>query len=171
MKIDSYVRNVIVCLCIFGSTKSIEAFDFSNSTVVETNVTSSQETFLQAQTVEPIRPPQPRDKRGKLVCTSNRYVQDERQVGEVSWYGNEFNGQKTASGERFNQNANTIAHLTLPMGTKVLVTNPRNNKTVEARVNDCGPYVKGRIADLSYGLAKKLGFLQAGDETVVIIVL
>jgi rare lipoprotein A (peptidoglycan hydrolase) len=171
MHVNGYVKKIVVCLCIFGSTKSINAFDFSNSTVIETNVISVQRTSLKGQTVELIRPPQPRDKRGRLVCTSNRYVRDERQVGEISWYGNEFDGQKTASGERFNKNAYTIAHLTLPMGTKVLVVNPRNNKSAEARVNDCGPYIKGRIADLSYGLAKQLGFLDVGDETAVLIVL
>ncbi len=163
-----------ICFCILGSTKSATTFDTSNSTTDNTQVTQSEaNTFAKDESVErPLSvPPQPRNRHGNLVCTKNRYIQDERQVGVASWYGNEFHGKRTASGEVFNQNAHTIAHLTLPMGTEVLVENPETGVKLYAKVNDCGPFIKGRIADLSYGLAKKLGLVALGKGAVIITVL
>lgn len=161
-----------ICLCIFGSTKSVNAFDSSNSTAME-----AQDGYV-LEKVSPhteskklVSPPQPRNKKGVIVCTRNRYVQDERQTGLASWYGGDFQGKITASGEVFNKNSLTIAHLTLPMGTRVLVENFDTGISVEARVNDCGPFIKGRIADLSQGLAKYLGLIQAGTGRVIITVL
>jgi rare lipoprotein A len=161
-----------ICLCIFGSTKSSFAFDFSNSTAMEAQDDSVSKTItLVSESEKLVSPPQPRNKRGAFVCTRDRYVQDERQLGKVSWYGGNFHGKTTASGEVFNKNAFTLAHLTLPMGTRVLVENPDTGVAFQARVNDCGPYVKGRIADLSYGLAKHLGLMKAGIGKVIITVL
>lgn len=160
---------LVICLCIFGSTKSVKAFDFSNSTTMEAQ--DDSEEAAESEPEKLVSPPQPRNKRGGFVCTRNRYVQDERQIGQASWYGGEFHGRLTASGEVFNKNALTIAHLTLPMGTRVLVENPDTGVTMEARVNDCGPFVRGRIADLSEGLAKHLGMLKAGTGKVIITVL
>jgi rare lipoprotein A len=162
------LTSIVFSLCIIGCTKSTFAFDISNSTLG-----TEQQDFTQEKRVErPLSiPPQPRNKNGNFVCTRNRYVQDERQSGMVSWYGNEFNGRRTASGERFNQNANTLAHLTLPMGTEVLVENPETGIILHARVNDCGPFVKGRIADLSRSLAEKLGIMARGKGAVIITVL
>lgn len=170
-----YVSRIIflgICLCIFGSTKSSLAFDFSNSTAMEAQDDSvSKNIALVSESEKLVSPPQPRNKRGDFVCTRDRYVQDERQLGKASWYGGNFHGKTTASGEVFNKNAFTLAHLTLPMGTRVLVENPDTGVTFQARVNDCGPYVKGRIADLSYGLAKRLGLMKAGVGKVIITVL
>ncbi len=174
MRYHMYSFAVVLCLCIFGSTKSSHAFDVSNSTVIQAEeVSTGQQSVIttKGQTMERISPPQPRNKRGELVCTSNRYIQAEQQIGQVSWYGGSFNGQRTSSGERFNQNAYTLAHLTLPMGTEVLVENPDTGAVLHARVNDCGPYVRGRIADLSYGLAKSLGLTNTGRAKAVITVL
>lgn len=75
----------------------------------------------------------------------------------ISWYGPGFHGRKTASGERFNQHAITAAHKTLPFGTKVKVTNSANNKSIVVRINDRGPFVRGREYDLSRGAATALG--------------
>ncbi|MEN9881067.1 MAG: hypothetical protein RLZZ308_250 [Candidatus Parcubacteria bacterium] len=152
---------VAFMLCILGSTKSAPAFDSSNSTRHTEEV----------QTEVLVVPPQPRNKHGRFICTKNRYEQGERQYGVVSWYGNSFHGKPTASGEIFDQNANTLAHLTLPMGTEVLVHNPKNGISVYARVNDCGPFEKGRIADLSRGLAQQLGIMERGIGEVIITVL
>ena len=91
--------------------------------------------------------------------------------GNVSWYGPRFNGKKTASGEIFNMNARTCAHRTLPFGTKVLVENPKNGKSVVVEVNDRGPYAKGRVLDLSRGAAKELGILLGGTAYVECTVL
>ena len=74
------------------------------------------------------------------------------QRGEASWYGQGFHGRKTASGERFNQHNLIAAHRKLPLGTKATVINLDNGKTVEVEINDRGPYVRGRIIDLSEAL-------------------
>ncbi|MBI4767501.1 MAG: septal ring lytic transglycosylase RlpA family protein [Deltaproteobacteria bacterium] len=86
------------------------------------------------------------------------------ETGEVtaSWYGAEHHNKVTASGQRFNMNKNTLAHKSLPLGTKVRLVNPENGKTAEGVVNDRGPYVKGRDVDISYALAKQLGFVRKG---------
>jgi rare lipoprotein A len=86
--------------------------------------------------------------------------------GTASYYGGRFHGRKTASGERFNQNAMTAAHKTLPLGTKVRVTNLRNGETVDVKINDRGPYIKGRIIDLSKGAARRLGMIRSGIAKV-----
>ena len=81
-----------------------------------------------------------------------------RQFGRASWYGREFQGQTTASGEPFNMNSMTCAHRSLPLGATVLVTNLRNHRSVLVRVNDRGPVPENRVLDLSYAAAKVLGF-------------
>lgn len=83
-------------------------------------------------------------------------------VGVASFYGGRHHGGPTASGERFNQNAMTAAHRSYPMGTKVRVTNLKNGKTVVLRINDRGPFVRGRIIDVSRGAAAQLGFISSG---------
>jgi rare lipoprotein A len=84
------------------------------------------------------------------------------ETGKVAWYGRKFAGRKTASGERYNPNALTTAHNTLPFGTKVKVTNLANNKSVVVRVNDRGPQDGSRLGDVSAAAAKRLGMTQAG---------
>jgi len=86
--------------------------------------------------------------------------------GYASWYGPGFNGRKTANGERYNQYAMTAAHKKLPFGTRVRVTNLNNNKTVIVRINDRGPYMRGRIIDLSKKAAKELAMLRTGTAPV-----
>jgi rare lipoprotein A len=87
-------------------------------------------------------------------------------VGTASWYGEDFEGKPTASGEPFNMYDLTAAHPTLPLGTLVRVTNLRNRKTVVVRINDRGPIVPGRIIDLSYGAARVLNFKALGIQRV-----
>jgi rare lipoprotein A len=81
---------------------------------------------------------------------------------KLAWYGRKFAGRPTASGERYNPDALTMAHKTLPFGTLVKVTNPTNNKSVTLRVNDRGPTQADRIGDVSYAAARKLGMLKSG---------
>src|SRR4029077_16963919 len=88
------------------------------------------------------------------------------QVGTASWYGQNFEGKPTASGEPYDMYDMTAAHLTLPMGSYVKVTNLRNGKAVIVRVNDRGPIVPGRIIDLSYGAAQALQFRHKGLQRV-----
>lgn len=92
------------------------------------------------------------------------------QVGNASWYGGKFHGRATASGETFDMNALTAAHRTLPLGTWIEVTNLENGRHAELRVNDRGPFVQGRILDVSRAAARKLGFLVDGTARVKIVV-
>ena len=82
--------------------------------------------------------------------------------GKVAHYGRKFAGRKTASGERFNPNAMTMAHKTLPFGTMVRVTNLKNKKSVVVRVNDRGPSTPDRVGDLTTGAGRKIGMLRSG---------
>ncbi len=91
-----------------------------------------------------------------------------REAGIASWYGKEFQGRKTASGEAFDMNGLTAAHRTLPLGTVIRVTNLDNSKTVQVTINDRGPFVKKWILDLSYGAARELGFVEQGTVRVEI---
>jgi rare lipoprotein A len=93
------------------------------------------------------------------------------QRGAVSLYGPGFEGRKTASGEPFDPQAMTMAHRTLPFGTKVRVTNLENRRSVEVKVNDRGPFVEGRIADLSIGAAQRIGMVADGVVEAMLEVL
>lgn len=93
------------------------------------------------------------------------------QTGKASFYADKFEGRPTASGEKYKHNKLTAAHKSLPFGTKVKVTNIANNQTVEVVINDRGPYVDGRIIDLSKSAAEKLGFVNQGLAEVQIEVI
>jgi rare lipoprotein A len=82
--------------------------------------------------------------------------------GKIAYYGRKFAGRKTASGERVNPAAMTMAHKTLPFGTRVKVTNPKNGRSVVLRVNDRGPSTPDRVGDVSVAAARQLGMLRAG---------
>ncbi|WP_147820933.1 septal ring lytic transglycosylase RlpA family protein [Salidesulfovibrio onnuriiensis] len=84
------------------------------------------------------------------------------EVGYASWYGSDFHGKKTATGEIYNMYGLTAAHKTLPLGTRVKVTNLANGRSAYLVVNDRGPFVRGRTIDLSYGAAKQLGSVNEG---------
>ena len=88
--------------------------------------------------------------------------------GKASYYADKFEGRKTSNGEVFKQGKKTAAHRTLPFGTKVTVKNLTNGKTVKVRINDRGPFVKGRMIDLSKKAAKKLDMVNAGVANVEI---
>ena len=87
-------------------------------------------------------------------------------TGKASWYGPGFNGRRTANGEIYNQNALTAAHPSYPFGCKVRVTHLGNGRQVTLRVNDRGPFVGGRIIDLSYEGARQLGMVEQGVASV-----
>jgi rare lipoprotein A len=88
--------------------------------------------------------------------------------GKASYYADKFKGRKTANGQVFRQNKRTAAHKTLPFGTKVKVKNLSNGRTVKVRINDRGPFVQGRIIDLSKKAAKRLYMVKAGVTEVKI---
>ena len=99
------------------------------------------------------------------------HARDFKQRGKASWYGRKFHGKKTANGEIYNMYAMTAAHKTLPFDTYVRVRNLKNNSNVEVRINDRGPFARGRIIDLSYTAAKKVGVVGPGTATVEIVAL
>lgn len=90
----------------------------------------------------------------------------EQTEGEASFYGRAFAGQPTASGEAFDPQALTAAHPSLPMDTRVRVTNLRNDRSVVVRINDRGPYAEDRIIDVSRRAARRLGMLESGKARV-----
>lgn len=98
-------------------------------------------------------------------------IEGKTQTGLASWYGDKEHKRKTASGERFNKNAYTAAHRTLPFGTIVRVTNLNNGKDVVVKINDRGPFIRGRIIDLSYAAAKSVGLVRSGVSKVKVEVL
>lgn len=91
--------------------------------------------------------------------------------GVASWYGEDFHGLKTSSGEIYDMHAMTAAHKTLPLGTYVRVQNLTNNRTVDLRINDRGPFAKGRIIDLSYAAAQALDVVRPGTAPVRVVAL
>jgi peptidoglycan lytic transglycosylase len=99
--------------------------------------------------------------------TADGYVES----GIASWYGRDFHGRRTSNGETYNMHNITAAHKLLPMHTMLLVQNEENGKTVVVRVNDRGPFIQGRIIDLSYGAAQKLGLVHSGTAQVTITAL
>jgi len=92
-------------------------------------------------------------------------------TGIASYYGEPHHGERTASGERYDMHALTAAHPTLPFGSRVRVTNLDNGRSVVVRINDRGPYVKGRLIDLSYAAARELQFIKRGTARVRLEVL
>ncbi len=105
-----------------------------------------------------------------ISCATSVEINDEKykEEGLASWYGKEYHGQKTSSGEVFNMYDLTAAHRALPFGTYVEVFSYDTNKKIKVRINDRGPFLPGRIIDLSYQAAKELGILSMGLAKVKI---
>jgi rare lipoprotein A len=101
----------------------------------------------------------------------NTRVRSSAGGGMASFYGHDHAGQRTATGERFNPYALTAAHRSLPFGTKVRVTNTRNGRSVIVRINDRGPFIRGRVIDVSLGAAQQLGMVSSGVASVKLEVL
>lgn len=91
--------------------------------------------------------------------------------GVASYYASKFHGRRTASGERFDMHAMTAAHRTLPFGSMVRVTNPANGRSVVVRINDRGPFTRGRTIDLSRAAAEEVGIIARGHGTVELALL
>jgi rare lipoprotein A len=97
------------------------------------------------------------------ISTANAY-----QIGMASYYGKKFHGRKTANGEVFNMYKLTAAHRVLPLGTRIKVTRMDNGHWVEVKVNDRGPFIEGRVLDLSFAAALELEMVQAGTAKIMI---
>lgn len=102
----------------------------------------------------------------QMEASNSKQQKVSGKAAHVSYYADRFHGRKTASGERFNMNAFTVAHKTLPFGTRVEFTCASTGKKVVAKVNDRGPYIRGRSFDLSLGAAKALGIVERGVANV-----
>jgi rare lipoprotein A len=110
-----------------------------------------------------------------VACSSKRPPSSAPQKGYqekglASWYGKPYHGRKTANGETYDMHRISAAHRTLPFGTVVKVTNLTNGRSLKVRINDRGPFVKGRIIDLSYAAAKRLQMVQDGVVRVKLVV-
>jgi rare lipoprotein A len=104
----------------------------------------------------------------KPLSDDSTGVSDFHQTGRASWYGRGFHGRRTANGERYDMHALTAAHRTLPLGSYVRVTNPATSRSVVVRINDRGPYARGRVIDLSMAAANVLDMRHAGTARVKI---
>jgi rare lipoprotein A len=104
---------------------------------------------------------------GCLSFVSEETLANGNQCGGASWYS--LPGQKTASGERMNPNAMTAAHKTLPLGSVVRVVNQKTGKSIQVTINDRGPFVRGRIIDLSKAAGRQLGIIPAGTGKVCLV--
>ena len=126
---------------------------------------------------KPHTPSQPVEKKTKPYKVLGKWYQpvsDSQgfvERGLASWYGKKFHGRKTANGETYDMYGVTAAHKTLPLGTFVRVHNLDNNRRLDVRINDRGPFVRGRVIDLSYGAAKKLGVVGPGTARVKFVAL
>lgn len=144
---------------------------------------STQERTLKKQFKRKVKKKVKKKKWKKKPATQRPYViegqtyhpipsaEGYEEIGLASWYGDPFHGRKTANGETYDMYGITAAHKTLPMGTMLLVKNLANGKTATVRINDRGPFVDGRIIDLSYTTAKALGVVHKGTGKVKIVAL
>jgi rare lipoprotein A len=106
---------------------------------------------------------------GSMAAEPNRPTEPVvKEHGKASVYANKFQGRKTATGERFKQRGKTAASKTLPLGTKVKVTNAQTGKSTVVRINDRGPYVDGRVIDLSATAAEEIGIKEGGVAPVIV---
>jgi rare lipoprotein A (peptidoglycan hydrolase) len=146
------------------SELSERRYDESTETTQVTNETILSDVTIQKASVQKASVESGRKK-------SSKPVSKHALNGKASWYGPRFHGKKTASGEIYDQGKLTAAHKTLPLGTKARITNLDNGTTVEVEINDRGPFIDGRIIDLSRAAAGALGFVELGLAPVQVEVI
>jgi rare lipoprotein A len=125
-------------------------------------------TSTAGRAVTPVEPQMPMQAVVQIEATPEIEEDDAEHIGdgEASYYGKELAGNRTASGERFNPSALTAAHRTLPLGSKIRVTNKGNGKSVVVRINDRGPFTKNRLIDVSFAAAERIQMVRAGKARV-----
>jgi rare lipoprotein A len=133
--------------------------------------TPAQVPVIEKPAVKPMAAPEPKGVMVGEPAPSGKAAVGGDEAGLAAVYNDKLHGRKTASGKRYDRNAMTAAHKTLPFGTKVRVTNKKNNKSVVLTINDRGPFHAGRILDISPRAAKALGFSPRGmaDVTMVVV--
>jgi rare lipoprotein A len=142
-------KSFCVPLTLFLILQGCSLFSYKERSVLPINIAPTSPVVLE-------KPPEAIEKKRSAKV----------QVGKASWYGANFQGKRTASGAVFDQNQQTAAHRTFPLGSRVRVTRLDNNKSVEVEITDRGPFVDGRIIDLSRAAAASLGMLEEGTVTV-----
>ncbi|HQV26003.1 MAG TPA: septal ring lytic transglycosylase RlpA family protein [Acinetobacter sp.] len=151
-------------------SKDSQNFNTRFSNVNSLSITESSGDQIRRQTIA-AKIDIPKDEPSvieKLNTVASNTVRKFSQTGVASWYGRQFHGRKTASGETFDMNGLTAAHRSLPLNCYIRVTNKDNGKSVVVKVNDRGPFHGNRVLDLSYGAAKQLGVTSAGTAKVSI---
>ena len=151
-------------------SKDSQNFNTRFSNVNSLSITESSGDQIRRQTIA-AKIDIPKDEPSvieKLNTVASNTVRKFSQTGVASWYGRQFHGRKTASGETFDMNGLTAAHRSLPLNCYIRVTNKVNGKSVVVKVNDRGPFHGNRVLDLSYGAAKQLGVTSAGTAKVSI---
>ncbi|MDJ0649650.1 MAG: septal ring lytic transglycosylase RlpA family protein [Xenococcaceae cyanobacterium MO_188.B19] len=136
--------------------------------ILAINLESSEANQLELDKLNSVASPQ-----SEINLSPTAPTQIARTVfnGRASWYGPGFHGRRTANGEIYNSNALTAAHRTLAFGTRVRVTNINNGRSVIVRINDRGPFIKGRIIDVSAGAARRLNMISSGVAPVRVEIL
>ena len=148
------------------------AMTIKRNTLLDFRLSSAQRFFEREETTEFIDENNLSVSKNDLTIPIRNQPQIAQSFsGQASWYGGKFHGRQTASGEIFNQNAFTAAHRYLPFGTRVKVTNINNGRSVIVRINDRGPFTKGRIIDLSAAAARSIGLIRTGVAPVQVSVL
>ncbi len=157
----------VFIVCFFGCSPSLDATYGTGHIPPNKSSTYKKSTSPYKKKLATQKPYKIKGKKYTPIANATGFVQ----TGKASWYGKKFHGRKTSNGERYNMYAMTAAHKTLPMNTWVSVHNLQNNRKIVVRVNDRGPFVRGRIIDLSYTGANRLGIVGPGTTRVRITAL
>lgn len=165
MRLSKIVTLLLAGFFTFGTLNSVAATKHAKTAIV------SKQTTAQAKK-QAVKSVQKNAKKALSLAEKHKDTpRTHYQSGIASYYADEFNGRRTASGERFNNAAMTAAHPSLPFGTLLEVTNMRNGKKVVVRVNDRGPYAHARVLDVSKSAARQLGMHGTGKDKVKVAVL
>ncbi len=148
---------------------SVQALQFSGDANTGFNEVDARSTSLAGTTLNP--PSAELDPLPTALPAASAEATPGQEQGAASWYARHFQGRRTANGERYDQNQLTAAHKTLPFGTVVRVRSEVNGQEVDVRINDRGPFVAGRVIDLSQAAARALGMLQLGVKKVSLLLL
>lgn len=154
-------------MLVLSTSLSLMSVSLFNSKVEASNQTNQFSQTIQSFNTNPNRSLD----LSQIMPERNQSLIANSLSGEASWYGPGFHGRLTANGERYDQNAMTAAHKTLKFGTKVKVTNLNNGKSVTVRINDRGPFIDGRIIDVSAAAARSLDMMNSGVAPVRVDIL
>ena len=156
-----------LCLALVAGCTPHPVYRSDHGTGTRKSSASSPAKTSRTATKPPqvIKPPFPA---ARPVDLDKISIENAYQVGLASYYGKEFHGRKTANGETFNMYKLTAAHRVLPLGTMIKVTNLENGRWVEVKVNDRGPFIEGRILDLSFAAGLELEMVKSGTARVMI---